>query len=125
MAPTRELWTSNLVDAARYIGDTEYQRRRWLAPDALAWERPEELINTIWDDYLLELFIEEHGPALPREQAHAAISLRDALKSYCDATQIRLDPEQVLSDPRWEAVRCKARLFVAAFELPPPDSTGV
>jgi len=116
MAPTRELWTSNLVDAARAIGDTKHQRSRWLAPDAFAWERPEELINTIWDDLLLELFIEEHGTVLSRVQAEAATALRDELNNYCEATPKNLDPEQVLADPRWEAVRSKARSFVAAFE---------
>ncbi len=121
MAPTRELWTSNLVDAARALGDTEHQRNRWLAPDAFAWERPEELINTIWNDSLLELFIEEYGTVLPRVQAEAAIALRDELNKYCEATPKNLDPEQVLADPRWEAVRGKARSFVAAFESHPSE----
>jgi hypothetical protein len=116
MAPTREFWTSNLVDAARAIGDTERQRTRWLAPDAFAWERPEELIDTIWDSFLLELFIEQHGTGLPRMQAEAATALRDELNNYCDGAPKNLDPEQVLADPRWEAVRSKARSFVAAFE---------
>jgi hypothetical protein len=115
MAISRELWTSNLVDAAEAIGDTEHQCRRWLAPNAFAWERPEELINTICDDCLLELFIEEYGAALPRLQAEAAIALRDELSRYCEATPRNLDPEQVLADPRWEVVRSKARAFVAAF----------
>jgi hypothetical protein len=64
------------------------------------WERPEELINTIWDDLLLELFIEEHGMVLPRVQAEAATALRDELNKYCEATPKNLDPEQVLADPR-------------------------
>ncbi len=115
MAPTRELWTSNLVNAARGIGDAEHQRSRWLAPDAFAWERPEELIN-MWEDSLPELFMEEYGAALSREQADAATVLRDELNSYCDATPDNLDPRQVLADPRWDVVRSKARSFVAAFE---------
>jgi hypothetical protein len=40
------------------------------------------------------------------------------LNSYCDATPKNLDPEQVLTDPRWEAVRSKAGCIVAAFESP-------
>jgi hypothetical protein len=121
MAPTRELWTSNLVDAARAIGDTEHQQSRWLAQDRFAWERPEELINTIWDDSLLELYIEEYGKALPRAQAEAVTALRDELNHYCDATPKNLDPVQVLADPRWEIVRSKARSFVAAFESKVPE----
>jgi hypothetical protein len=119
MAPTLELWTSNLVDAARAIGDAEHQRSRWLAPDRFAWERPEELINTICDDFLLELYIEEHGKILSRAQAEAAKALRDELDNYCNATPRNLDPEQVLTDPRWEVVRSRARSFVATFESQP------
>ena len=91
-APTRELWTSNLVDAARAVGETEHQQSIWLAPDRFAWERPEELINTISDDFLLELYIEEYGKALPRAQTEAVTALRDELNHYCDATPKNLDP---------------------------------
>lgn len=76
------------------------QSIRWLAPDAFAWERPEELIAT-WDDSLRELFIEEHGAGLSRVQADAATALRDELTNYYDATPGTLDPEQVLADPLW------------------------
>ena len=70
---------------------------------------------------MLELFIEEHGAVLPRVQAEAATALRDELTKYCEATPKNLDPEQVLADPRWEAVRSKARSFVAAFESHPSE----
>ena len=49
-------------------------------------------------------------------QAEAATALRDELTKYCEATPKNLDREQVLADPGWEAVRSKARAFVAAFE---------
>ncbi len=71
----------------------------------------------MWDDSLIELFIEEYGAALSRVQADAATALRDELNSYWHASPPGfLDPEQVLADPRWESVRSKARSFVAAFE---------
>ena len=91
-APTRELWTSNLVDAARAVGETEHQQSRWLAPDRFAWERPEELINTISDEFLLELYIEEYGKALPRAQTEAVTALRDELNHYCERNTKSLDP---------------------------------
>jgi hypothetical protein len=58
MAPTRELWLSNLLMAAGEIADKERQEDRWLAPDAKAWECPGELINTL-DDHVFEGFLEE------------------------------------------------------------------
>ena len=91
----------------------------FLSSDTGLGSNSEELINTIWDELLLELFIEGHGTVLPRAQAEAAIALRDELNNYCEATPKNLDPGQVLADPRWEAVRSKARSFVAAFECHP------
>jgi small-conductance mechanosensitive channel len=118
MAITREFWTSSLVDVAKAICNTEHHQSRWLATDALAWERPEELICTIFDDLQLQLFIEKHGSAFSEAQSEAAVALRDELTNYCNATQQFLDPETVLADPQWEAVRRKARDFVNAFQIP-------
>jgi hypothetical protein len=58
---TPERWIGNLIEAAEMIGNSEKQERRWLAPDSMAWERPEELINVLFDDCNFELFIEQYG----------------------------------------------------------------
>jgi hypothetical protein len=112
---TAERWLSNLLEAAADIADKQHQELRWLAPDAYAWERPEELINVL-DDCVFEGFIEEYSPTFSEEQSRTALDWRDELSRYSDATPQWLDPAEVLADPRWESIRHKAAAFVAAFK---------
>ncbi len=113
---TPEQWIGNLVEAARDLADREKQEHRWLAPDAYAWERPEEVINSFWDDCVFDLFLEQYGESFSGEQQNAAFGLRDALNAFCDATPQVLDPAATLADPRWESVRQRATEFVCAFK---------
>jgi hypothetical protein len=113
---TAERWLSNLLEAAADIADKQHQELRWLAPDAYAWERREELINVLFDDCVFEGFIEEYSHTFSKEQSRTAFDLRDELNGYSDATPQWLDPAEVLADPRWESIRQKAIAFVAAFK---------
>lgn len=113
---TPERWIANLIKAVRGLADKEKQERRWLAPDAYAWERPEELICSFSDDCVFETFLEQYGESFFEEQRGAAFGLRDALNAFCDATPQFLDPAATLADPRWELVRQRAAEFVCAFE---------
>jgi hypothetical protein len=114
MTPKR--WIANLLEAATAIADKQHQEIRWLAVDAYAWERPEELMSVLFDDCVFEGFLDEHGSTFTEEQRSAAVELRDEVKLYCDSTPQWLDPKEVLADPRWEAIRQKAAAFVAAFK---------
>jgi hypothetical protein len=124
MSITRELWISNLLKAASMIADKELQEQRWLAPDAYAWERPEELINVLFDDSVFDLFIEEFGVGFRDAQRDAALRLKKEVDDFCDVTPDYLDPAQVLADSRWESIRKRAREFIAAFEdkWPQPEA---
>jgi len=114
MAPTRELWLSNLLMGAGEIADKECQEDRWLAPDAKAWECPDELINTL-EHYVFEGFLEEYEPTFSTDQREAAFLFRDALNGFCEVTPRHLDPRQTLADPRWDFVRKRAAAFITAF----------
>lgn len=116
MPITREVWISNLLEAASMIADKEFQEQRWLAPDAYAWERPEELINVLFDECNFDLFIEEFGGEFTDVQRDKTLQLKKQMDDYCDATPDHLDPAQVLMDPRWEAIRESARAFIVAFQ---------
>ena len=113
---TPERWIANLLEAASVIADKETQERRWPAPDAYAWECPEELINVLFDDCNFELFIKEFNDEFTGIQRDMALELKNLTDHYCDTTPDRLDPAQVLADPRWEAIRESARAFITAFQ---------
>lgn len=109
-------WIANLVDAADDIANKQLQEQRWLAPNVHTWERPEELINVLFDDSVFEGFLEEYASSFSLEQRRIAFDLRNAMYSYCDATSAYLDPQEVLVDPQWEAIRQKASAFVKVFK---------
>jgi hypothetical protein len=113
---TSGLWIANLVEVAEDIANRQHQELRWMAPDAHAWERPEELINVLFDDSVFEGFLEEYSSTFSAEQRRIAFKLRDDINRYCGTTLIKLDPQEVLADPRWETIRQEAAAFVAAFK---------
>jgi hypothetical protein len=105
---------SNLLAAIGDIADREHQERRWLAPDAQAWECPDELICVV-EDCVFEGFLHQYAATFSGEQLAAACAFRDEFHHYCDVTPSHLDPATVLEDSRWEGLRTKAVAFVAAF----------
>lgn len=112
---TPQRWISNLLQAIADIANREIQEQRWLAPDAQAWECPDELINTL-DDCVFDGFIEKYLSTFSDEQRTAAIQFQSELAHYCEITPQHLEPADVLVDPRWETVRQKAAAFLTAFE---------
>jgi hypothetical protein len=111
----RQLWVNNLVGVARQIADSGRQESRWTASDRFPWERPEELINELFDDCNFELFIEQHGPSMSANQMAAVGTLRQSIDRYCEVTPSHLVPEHVLADPRWHQIRRNAAKFVEEF----------
>lgn len=116
-----ERWIANLLEVAKLISDQEYQDSRWLAPDALAWETPDEVINSL-DDCGLNGFIEQFAESFSPLQSRAAAQFRDAMERYCKMTPPHLEAQMVLADPSWRIVREKAAVFVEAFESKWPEN---
>jgi hypothetical protein len=121
---TPERWLTNILDVTAQIADRERQERRWLAPDAYAWECPDELICSV-DDVVFDGFLERYIPTFSEEQREAALGFREALNHYCEITPHHLDPAETLADPGWEVVRQKASGFVAAFSKKWPSSDSL
>jgi len=118
-----ERWIANLLEAARLISNRDYQERRWLANDALAWETPDEAINMLYDS-VLNGFIEQFGDSFSLVQATAVVGFRDEVDHYCETTPQHLEPRRVLADPAWETVRKKASDFIQAFDGKWPNSAA-
>jgi hypothetical protein len=113
---TPQRWVANLLQAVADIADRENQERRWLAPDAQAWECPGELINVnVVDDCVFDGFIEKYASTFSDEQQKTAAQFKDELTHYCAMTPQHLEPADVLADPKWERVRQKAGAFLVAF----------
>lgn len=98
------------------FANKEEQERRWSASDRYAWERPEELINDLYDTYNFDLFIQEFDNTFTETQRAAILLWKKRLDEFCDATPSWLDEKEVLADPRWEAIRESARGFTTEFQ---------
>jgi hypothetical protein len=85
-----EVWIKNLLDAAELIADQKGQESRWLAPDAFAWESPDEAINVL-DDSALDRFIEHFPDSFSAEQAKAVTAQRSLTR---DSSQPGPPPQQ-------------------------------
>jgi hypothetical protein len=116
MAPTYEQWLMNVRNVLSQIADREMQERRWRTP-AHAWERPEELINSI-DDVVYDGYVKEFSCQWTAEQVDAAKSFQSSFDAYCEQSPDRLDPEQVLADPAWHRVQAAAEHFMQCFPYP-------
>jgi hypothetical protein len=86
MSITRELWISNLLEAASMMADQETQEQRWLAPDRYAWERPEDLLNDL-DAYNLDLFIDEFASQFTGDQLDAAAHWKNRSTTFATRPQ--------------------------------------
>jgi hypothetical protein len=114
-AITPQLWLANILELAQAIANKENQEQRWLAPAAFAWERPEELLNSL-DDVVLDGFIEKFSSTFSEEQSQAILSFQAAINEFCSVTPAWLDPAETLADPRWRSIRHKAEKVIAAFK---------
>jgi hypothetical protein len=112
---TPQLWLVNILEVVEAIADRENQERRWLASDAYAWERPEELINCL-DDVVFDGFIKDFAQTFSEPQRQAAIGFQSAVDDFCSTTPQWLDPAETLADPRWWSIRRKAEQFIEAFQ---------
>jgi hypothetical protein len=113
---TRERWLENLLCDARALADWQHQEQRWAAPDAKAWENPDEPISAIMDDHLLVEFIDEYSSTFSDQQRNAASALKNALGTHRRLFPHKLIAREVLVAPTWQQVRDAAASFVVAFE---------
>jgi hypothetical protein len=110
-----ERWINNVVEAARDIGDTDYQARNWFREDRPAWEHPNEMICVLFDDSVFDDFLTDCAFSFSDRQQQSAQIFSTTINRFLNETPQNLDPHGTFHDPRWEEVRITARAFVAAF----------
>jgi hypothetical protein len=111
---TPERWLANLLEVAGRLSDKAYQERRWLAPDRHAWECPDEPLNEL-DDCCLDLFADQFSRTFSNEQAQAISRFQKGINQPSSSSLWDLPVQEILIDPRWEAIRESARGFIASF----------
>lgn len=105
---------SELVAIVKVIASAEYQNATWMGGDGTVVSSPDEVFCGFFDDCSVELLLQEspaeHGMTAAQ---HAQFrELAEAMRAYSDSTPRHLDPEVVLSDPRWAEMRLLAKMFL-------------
>jgi hypothetical protein len=106
-------WKNMVIDAVTQISDEKYQRDSWFGKGEHA-STPNEFIAQLFDDSMIEEFLESHRSALSDEQESMGREFVKLMNQYIDATPKYLDPATVIDDPPWEEIRRSAQSFVQA-----------
>ena len=107
-----ERWINNVGEAAKSIGDTDYQARNWFREDRPAWENPNEMICVLLDDSVFDHFLTDCAFSFSDRQQQSAQDFSITLNRFLNEMPQDLDPHDTFQDPRWEEVRIAARSFV-------------
>ena len=108
-----ETWKNMILTVAAQISDREYQRRSWFDKGHDV-SSPDELYNGLFDDSMIEEFLDTHAKDLTEDQRSAGRELVRQMNQYADVTPEHLDPTTTFDDPRWENIRRSALSFVRA-----------
>jgi hypothetical protein len=106
-------WKNIIMDFAIQVSDREYQRLSWFGkgPEVSS---PDELYNGLFDDGMINEFLEKYAHDLTPEQCDAGKKLVRQMNHYAAVSPKSLNPTDVIDDPRWEEIRQSALLFVGA-----------
>ena len=110
-----ETWRNMIIDVVNQISDLEYQKSSWFGKGQRI-SSPDELYNGLFNDSMIEEFLEAHAKDLTEEQRRAGRELVRQLNQYAPANTEHLDPATVIEDPLWDVVRRSAQSFVAALK---------
>jgi hypothetical protein len=108
---TRELWLANVVSAVQEIADINFQKNHWFGEGNLI-ASPEEALCGLFDDFMLDKFLESPLINLSSEQKIAGEIFRDKINDYFDKFAVIPEPDIIINDPEWHDVRKSAQDFL-------------
>jgi hypothetical protein len=93
----------NIQAALQNLADLQQQERAWRSPDTIYFPAPLELIVMLLDDCQFSDFLTREIAPRDNDLRRRGEELIEKLKSYPDDNLD--DPEVILSDPDWAAIR--------------------
>ncbi|SED85862.1 hypothetical protein SAMN05444161_4210 [Rhizobiales bacterium GAS191] len=94
------------------IADEQSQRRAWFG-HGLEVASPDEQFNMFFDDLAAEEFLSRKDNGFIARQQQAAQILYNLMDNLADALPKKIDPKELIDDPRWIAVRAAAAQLLA------------
>lgn len=108
-----QTWRNMIIDVVNQIADPEYQSSSWFGKGENV-SSPDELYSGLFDDSMIEEFLETHAKQLTDEQRSAGLEFVRKMNQYAPANVRYLDPTTVIRDPIWDEVRQSAKSFASA-----------
>jgi hypothetical protein len=108
-------WEAMILHVVVQISDGEYQRLSWFGKGEFI-SSPDELYSGLFDDAMIEEFLETYGEELTEDQNQAGKELVRQMSQYAALTPENLDPAEVIDDPRWQDIRELASSFLTAMK---------
>src|SRR5215204_168034 len=103
-------WRRVVEQTVAGIADEALQRRAWfgIGPEESS---PDEEFCMFFDDAAIEEFLERDDTGLNEEQVEAGKHLVKLMGELADQTPEHVEPEDLIDDPRWQAIRKAAARF--------------
>ena len=107
----RDLWIENVIDILRDISDRNIQMKAWFKGEGDC-PIPDEMYCMLFDDYSIELFIEDKFIALNNEQKSSAKKLVVIMNTYSEGCGDSMTPSDTINDDSWDDIRVQAKDFL-------------
>lgn len=106
----RNVWRENIINILSDISDESLQMKAWIKGEGYC-ATPDEMYCMLFDDYSIELFVEDNFVALNHEQKSSAKKLITLMNLYSDVCGVSMNPSDVISNASWEEIRVQAKDF--------------
>ncbi|TAH33001.1 hypothetical protein EYC58_02495 [Candidatus Saccharibacteria bacterium] len=104
------IWKKNIREIVQDIASRESQERAWFGKSEQI-SSPDELYNSLFDDFLFDAFLASSEVNLSSLQKELGMRLSSSLKEYSPQGQELPSPRKMVRDPSWQKVRDIARAF--------------
>ena len=114
MAEDMTVWRKLVIDEIRTLSDEEFQRKAWFGEGQ--WQSsPDEDFCLFFDNARVPEFLAHADNGLDKLQASRLARLSDMMRHLSDNLPNAIKPEELIDDPRWQAIRDQARVTFKAF----------
>jgi hypothetical protein len=121
MSTNAKIWLEKACDIIGSVADERFQRDNWFGQGKfISW--PTEMYNEVFDDLLIEDFLESSEVGLNEPQRAAGQMFVEAMKAFEESVN-SLTPTEVIDHPQWREVRRTARIFLDMLSCPKRDAS--
>ncbi|WDD97739.1 hypothetical protein [Thalassomonas actiniarum] len=112
-----ELWKQHVVEILTNIADENFQKKIWFS-DTLYCSTPGELYCILFDDYSIELFIDDNDVNLNANQKANGKILINLMDEFSEECGDNMTAENTINNLKWKAIRKQAERFLHTLNQP-------